>query len=309
MAITALEKAIIDGVKYNTVKFGDINFGALGYVVQASPNYEFAEDETENTRIPGRNGDNIHYTGAYLNTSRIYYLVLKLEENNDFRNHSEFVRKANSIVTKLKTIKGYETLQDTFEPEYFRKAIFRSGGVVTNGRDEILSIQLEFELMPQRWLISGDAEIESGFNNPTSFDALPKIIVSAKAIEYEEANPQPTSETFEKYKYYIKNDNDEYIRSKEYIEDTTYYVGSQFESETNLTINNQETIVIKWLESMNRRTIIIDSEMQDCYDVNGNNLNALVGYLSEFPKLLPGTNTITIQNGTLESVKPRWWTL
>lgn len=272
MAITALEKAIIDGVKYNTVKFGDINFGALGYVVQASPNYEFAEDETENTRIPGRNGDNIHYTGAYLNTSRIYYLVLKLEENNDFRDHSEFVRKANSIVTKLKTIKGYETLQDTFEPEYFRKAIFRSGGVVTNGRDEILSIQLEFELMPQRWLISGDAEITSGFNNPTSFDALPLM-----NIEYSE-----------------EEDTE--------IPDITII-------KINKDTSDEQVITINWLESMNNRKIYIDSEYQDCYGPNKENLNALVGYLTEFPKLIPGDNTIEIQNGTLVSVKPRWWTL
>ena len=60
---------------------------------------------------------------------------------------------------------------------------------------------------------------------------------------------------------------------------------------------------------MNTRVIYIDSEYQDCYGPDKENLNALVGYLSEFPKLIPGTNTITIQNGTLESVKPRWWTL
>ena len=42
---------------YNTIEFGGVNLGAMGYVVQASPNYEYAEHETENIRIPGKNGD------------------------------------------------------------------------------------------------------------------------------------------------------------------------------------------------------------------------------------------------------------
>lgn len=53
--------------------------------------------------------------------------------------------------------------------------------------------------------------------------------------------------------------------------------------------------------------IDIDSDIQNCY-VGSINANSLVT-LTEFPKLIPGANEITI--GTVEKLEitPRWWTL
>lgn len=190
MAIESLQKSIIDGVAYNNIKFDDIILGrylenkedptswiGLGYVVQASPNYEYAEHETENIRIPGKNGDIVHYTGAYLNTTRQYNLVKILKNEDDYRDHSEFVGEAKKLVGKLKSKTGYHILQDTFEPDYYRWAVLKNAGVVVNAGDQAVSITLEFECKPQRWLVSGD-DVTNDLENETDFDALPEITVN-----------------------------------------------------------------------------------------------------------------------------------
>lgn len=263
---------------YNTIKFGGVNLGAMGYVVQASPNYEYAEHETENIRIPGKNGDIIHYTGAYLNTTRQYNLVKLLKNNNDYRDHREFVTEAQKIVSALKSKTGYQILQDTFEPNYYRYAVLKNAGVVVNGGDQAVSITLEFECKPQRWLVSGDtstqAAVSVNLENKTDFDALPEITVT-------KGGSNTTTLTI-----------------------------------TSGTGNNTETqtFTIDWTKG-SKSSIIIDSELMDCYATDdGTNMNSYLGFISEFPKLKANNqNTVAVNNdmdnkGTV-SVKPRWWTL
>lgn len=56
-------------------------------------------------------------------------------------------------------------------------------------------------------------------------------------------------------------------------------------------------------------TTFIDCELQDCW--NGvNNWNSHVTMPNGFPKLVPGSNAITIQNGVEKvEITPRWWTI
>ena len=54
--------------------------------------------------------------------------------------------------------------------------------------------------------------------------------------------------------------------------------------------------------------IDIDCDLQDCY--NGlNNLNANVQFVNGFPKLTPGSNSVTLGTVTSLQIKPRWWTV
>lgn len=56
-------------------------------------------------------------------------------------------------------------------------------------------------------------------------------------------------------------------------------------------------------------TLIIDSEMQDCYygTANMNDKVAFSDY--NFPVLNPGTNAITMDSGMTVAITPRWWRL
>lgn len=56
------------------------------------------------------------------------------------------------------------------------------------------------------------------------------------------------------------------------------------------------------------RTMIIDSESQDCYGDNGENLNSSA-VIEEFPVLKPGTNGVTFTGFSKVEITPRWWTI
>lgn len=57
--------------------------------------------------------------------------------------------------------------------------------------------------------------------------------------------------------------------------------------------------------------IIIDSELQDVYNLNGDNKNSFITFDDGiFPILEPGTNTVSFSGGiTKVEVIPRWWTI
>lgn len=56
-------------------------------------------------------------------------------------------------------------------------------------------------------------------------------------------------------------------------------------------------------------TLIIDSEMQDCY-YGAVNMNDKVSFSDyKFPVLIPGSNIITMETGMTLAITPRWWRL
>ena len=184
--MAVINKLVRSANDYNNVYFDSesenkINFRELGYVVQSSPNYEFAESEVESVKIPGRSGENVRFTGAYSNITKSYVFIKELSDNEDFRDHKEFYGYANTIVSLLKSKPGYRVLQDSYESDVYRLAYYKDASVVTNGLNQVMTIQVNFECKPQRFLIDGLTPITTGFdniNNPTLFDSNPIIRIN-----------------------------------------------------------------------------------------------------------------------------------
>lgn len=155
------------------VKFNDILSTDLGLVVQVKPTYNSPEREYSSLHIPGRNGDLIIDNGCYLNVDKTYSFA------KVFRKGEKFVESANSIMSWLNSANGYARLEDSYEPDYYRLALYKQGGEMTNYYDQATVLDVTFECKPQRWLKSGDIEIsiQNGMElyNPTNYDALPII--------------------------------------------------------------------------------------------------------------------------------------
>ncbi len=158
--------------------FNNVSSEDLGLVVQTPPSYEFPGKDVESTHVIGRNGDVVIDNGSYKNVTRTYNVAVV------FRKGTNFVQNANRIVEWLYSSKGYARLEDTYEPEYFRKAVYNSGGDnLSNYYDEATVIKISFVCKPQRWLKIGEEEtkIQNGqsavLSNPTKYTALPKIEV------------------------------------------------------------------------------------------------------------------------------------
>lgn len=250
------------------LKFKNTSTLDMGVVIQTPPVYEFPSKNVETVNIEGRNGSLYIDKNTYSNVRRSYYIASK------FKNNETFITKSKQIIDWLLTTKGYNRLEDSYEPDYYRLAIFKDSGELPNLNNMATAIQITFECKPQRYLKTGETAIKVTakdtwvqINNPTMYDSKPIIILNASNINIEIKNATTSSET------------------------TTY----------------MSTINIA--DSFNGK---IDSELQDCYNDTMYLNNKVTLSDSKFPVLKPGNNWIRITGtGTLTKFEiiPNWWTL
>ena len=161
------------------VTFNGVSTETLGLIVQFIPSYEYPEREYQSINVPGRNGDLILDKGSYRNIERSYSFA------KVFNNNETFVNQANKIVSWLNSAKGYARLQDSYEPLYYRMALYKSEGSMSNFYDTATVLDVTFDCKPQRWLIEGDTPIAvtngSTIPEKTSYDANPEITMTVAA--------------------------------------------------------------------------------------------------------------------------------
>lgn len=156
------------------LKFGDKSTKDLGLVIQFKPNYTFPERDVQIEHIPGRNGDLMIDNGCYQNVTRTYSVAAI------FNPAEGFVQSATKLVEWLTKQKGYQRLEDSYEPEVYRKAMFNSGGTLQNIYDKATVLEISFDCKPQRFLKEGEVPIEftgsqALLENPTVETAEPLI--------------------------------------------------------------------------------------------------------------------------------------
>ena len=161
------------------VTFNGKSTEELGLIVQFIPSYTFPEREYQTVNIPGRNGDLVLDKGSFRNTERSYSFA------KIFQNGENFIEEANKIIAWLHSAKGYAVLYDTYEPEYYRMALYRSSGEISNFYDKATVLDVTFECKPQRYLVEGDTPISITANNQkihskTAYDANPIITFTVK---------------------------------------------------------------------------------------------------------------------------------
>ena len=98
------------------ITFNNITSSSLGIEVETFPNYEVPEKEYQITHVPGRNGDLVVDTKTFQNVPRPYEVSVAT------RNGETFTQKMNAIAEWLHSASGYDRLEDTYEPDYYRMA-------------------------------------------------------------------------------------------------------------------------------------------------------------------------------------------
>lgn len=157
------------------VVYNGVSSEEMGIVVEHPPKYSFPQRDFEVTHVPGRNGDVVFDTGSYQNVPREYEIAIG-DENKDF------TPQANLISEWLHSSRGYARLEDTYEPEYYRLAMYQEEGEIENLLQHMGRITVKFNCKPQRFLKSGDVTIAFNQNNsllvnPTKFPSRPIIKV------------------------------------------------------------------------------------------------------------------------------------
>ena len=155
------------------VNFNGTSSKDLGLIVQFVPSYKAAEKVYNSVNIPGRNGELVIGSGSYQNVERSYSFA------KVYRIGQDLPLSASAIMAWLNSADGYARLEDSYEPEYYRMAVYKDEGELYDYYNTATTLEVTFVCKPERWLKSGEYEqqIQSGkkLYNPTRFRAKPII--------------------------------------------------------------------------------------------------------------------------------------
>lgn len=163
------------GAIYKTLTFDGVSSGTYGVYITGEAVYNAPEREVEMISIPGRNGQLALDKGRFENIEVTYPAGIFADTEADF---AEAVSNFRNLLCSRR---GYVRLQDEYNPNEYRMAVYKSGLEVENALLKAGQFDIVFDCKPQRYLTSGETaiEVDSGdvVSNPTLFDAKPQLQV------------------------------------------------------------------------------------------------------------------------------------
>lgn len=147
--------------------------------IEYMPSYNTAKKNIDTYSVPGRSGAFVFDRGTFENVAQSYEVWLKAPAGMNTH------KTAREIANWLLGQNGYQRLEDTYDPDIYRKAYFSGPVDVENWLGKYGRCKLNFICMPQRWLKSGEfqQEVISGdflYNNWQP--ALPLVEISGSGI-------------------------------------------------------------------------------------------------------------------------------
>lgn len=134
----------------NSLVFNGINSSRYGVIISGGGTYATPERDVSVMTVPGRNGDLLIDNGRFNNIQITYTAGIS----------KGFETKFLPFIRALKSVKGYARLVDSYHPDYYRLASFRSelvpdvGTIMRSGHFDLV-----FDCMPQRFLKSGELPV------------------------------------------------------------------------------------------------------------------------------------------------------
>jgi phage-related protein len=147
-----------------------------GRIGQA-PAHQIAQRDFELVEIPGRSGDIIQDNGRYKNVSfklQIYFLPYLSEQTAR--------QLAYAVIDWLGAFNGYQEYRDTYNPDYYTKAVITNLDEIKRELPTLLSTTIEFSRIPFWYRLDGRNEIELPYdteikmNNSEVLPAEPTLI-------------------------------------------------------------------------------------------------------------------------------------
>lgn len=156
------------------ITFNGVSSESLGIKVWTFPQYEVPEKEIQMIHVPGRNGDIVVDLDSYKNVERSYQVSLYDKEKT-------FAELATILSNWLHSANGYAELSDSYEPDYYRTAIYKEEATYNNFLNAAVTATIVFNCKPQRFFTSGASAWSfanlSNPGNPTSTYSRPEIKV------------------------------------------------------------------------------------------------------------------------------------
>ncbi len=224
------------GDLYKAFTFDGISSRDYGVYISGDGVFDAPERDVEMIEIPGRNGAYALDNGRFKNTEITYPAGMFGDTEADFRKGISALR--NALCSRT----GYCRLEDEYNPEEYRMAVYKSGLEVTPAQLKAGEFNITFEAMPQRFLKSGETAITvpSGgtTTNPTLFESSPLLIVDGNGTIDLAGNNIVVSRTpYGLLKLYgISGDSEEWSSDTDITWD---FDGSLYNSGDPITINRR----------------------------------------------------------------------
>lgn len=163
------------GAIYKGFTFDGVSSKTYGVYITGEGVYDAPERDVEMVTIPGRNGAFTLDKGRFNNITVTYTAGMFGGTHADFADGMAALRAA------LCSRKGYVRLVDDYNPDEYRLAVYRSGLEVDPATLESGQFTIQFDCKPQRFLKSGEAEVNmylaTTITNPTAFASRPLLKV------------------------------------------------------------------------------------------------------------------------------------
>lgn len=149
--------------------FSGVDSTAFNCVIEKRPDYIAPKKIIERFSVRGRSGDLTIDTGAYDNVTLPY---------NVFVPHDQ----VSAFVNWLKTVVGYQRLEDTYESDVYRMALYEDELTVENIMGQFGRATITFNAKPQRFLKTGETAITYDTSGEALLNeyevALPLIVIN-----------------------------------------------------------------------------------------------------------------------------------
>lgn len=163
------------GAMYKSLTFDNKTSREYGVYITGEAVYNAPKRDVEMITIPGRSGTFALDNGRFENIEVTYPAGIFADTEADFRQAISDFR--NFLCSR----KGYVRLQDEYNPNEYRMAVYKSGLDVDPAQLRAGEFKITFDCKPQRWLTSGETEITATNNgtitNPTLFPSSPLLML------------------------------------------------------------------------------------------------------------------------------------
>lgn len=160
---------------YKGLVFDGVDSRDYGIYITGEAVFNSPERDVEMIEIPGRNGAYALDKGRFSNIEVSYPAGIFGDTEADFRQGIRAFRNA------LASRKGYKRLEDDYNPDEYRMAVYKSGLEVTPTALKAGEFTITFDCQPQRFLKSGETAVtvaDGGtITNPTLFESRPLVEV------------------------------------------------------------------------------------------------------------------------------------
>lgn len=164
------------------IKFAGIRSDDLNLVIEHYPTRTFPERSYEVIEVPGRDGEVILDNGNFKNYRQAYSAFIDSYDPEDPR----YQRIARNVAAWLLGNPGYQRLEDSYDPEFYRMAYYSGGSEFSNWFNTYGRGTIEFSCAPRRFYKIGEEPIEvtssTELVNPSVFLSDPIYVISGSSI-------------------------------------------------------------------------------------------------------------------------------